>query len=407
MQTLTAGSFLNLENSEAVEALKFTARRLAEASANVVTENLPPASLENLGNNLWEKAEYVTRETERRRLRQIFNENFSERFRELKPEISAATNSGSEVSLAGSMTQNVDSIEQPPVASPQASSENPTAVEGKRDEFLGFVNAGDSFGNESIGETDVAATMTAPEKVEQENVHQAANETISETLEAENQTIVIADALVSENKTPTNEVSDQVINPNVAESQKPIEHSVKNEPTAKSEVKNKTQVSPAAADGHEPFEFGKCKVNLNLILLPCSSGKGSSRKVILAAASHNSPPEIDFLEIADGEDLTEVANLVRDKLARFKQTLPAKYIEQLRHSKTKAAKKPLTTKTSVTASAPSQPAKETANAERTSGEAKPELAKSATEENKTTASTAFVPRATQTAAANEIQGSLF
>ena len=52
------------------------------------------------------------------------------------------------------------------------------------------------------------------------------------------------------------------------------------------------------------------------------------------------PPEIEFLEISEGEDLTEIAALVRDKLERFKQTLPAKYIEQLRASKTKTAKKP-------------------------------------------------------------------
>ena len=61
MQTLTAGSFLNLENAEAVEALKFTARRLAEHTANVVKENLSPVSLKNLANSLWEKAEYVAR----------------------------------------------------------------------------------------------------------------------------------------------------------------------------------------------------------------------------------------------------------------------------------------------------------------------------------------------------------
>jgi len=64
MQTLTAGSFLNLENAGAVEALKFTARRLAEHTANVVAENLNAMSLENLANNLWERAEYITRETE-------------------------------------------------------------------------------------------------------------------------------------------------------------------------------------------------------------------------------------------------------------------------------------------------------------------------------------------------------
>ncbi len=56
MQTLTAGSFLNLENDEKVEALKFTARRLAEYSGNVVTESLNAEALENLANSLWEKA---------------------------------------------------------------------------------------------------------------------------------------------------------------------------------------------------------------------------------------------------------------------------------------------------------------------------------------------------------------
>jgi hypothetical protein len=71
IQTLTADSFVNFENDASVEALKLTARRLAEHTATIATaENLQPASLENLANNLWDKAEYVTRETERRRLRE-------------------------------------------------------------------------------------------------------------------------------------------------------------------------------------------------------------------------------------------------------------------------------------------------------------------------------------------------
>ncbi len=62
MQTLTAGSFLNLENAESVEALKYTARRLAEHTATVATaENMQPAALENLALQLWNKAEYVAR----------------------------------------------------------------------------------------------------------------------------------------------------------------------------------------------------------------------------------------------------------------------------------------------------------------------------------------------------------
>ena len=80
------------------------------------------------------------------------------------------------------------------------------------------------------------------------------------------------------------------------------------------------------------------------------------------------PPEIEFLEIGEGEDLTEIAALVRGKLERFKQTLPAKYIEQLRQSKTKTAKKPATTKTSTATPAPTKPEIVVANGEKTSGE---------------------------------------
>src|SRR5437868_255485 len=91
MQTLQAGSFLNLDSDEKVEALKFSARLLAEHSGKVVKENLNQQSLESLANNLWQKAEYVTREAERRRLQQIFVENFTERFRELQPDFDALT----------------------------------------------------------------------------------------------------------------------------------------------------------------------------------------------------------------------------------------------------------------------------------------------------------------------------
>ena len=114
MQTLTAGSFLNLENSETVEALKFTARRLAEMTTAVVAENLNAEALKNLANDLWQKAEYVARETERRRLHEIFVENFCERFRELKPEVSKAEITSLEVQQNISAASNNDSAERRP-----------------------------------------------------------------------------------------------------------------------------------------------------------------------------------------------------------------------------------------------------------------------------------------------------
>jgi hypothetical protein len=114
MQTLTVGSFLNLENDSTVESLKHTARRLAEHTGTVVGENLNHAAHENLANSLWQKAEYVVRATERRRLHQIFVENFSERFRELKPETAEAQKSEPSVSSAEATIETGDSVEQSP-----------------------------------------------------------------------------------------------------------------------------------------------------------------------------------------------------------------------------------------------------------------------------------------------------
>nr|MBA4125240.1 hypothetical protein [Acidobacteriota bacterium] len=157
-------------------------------------------------------------------------------------------------------------------------------------------------------------------------------------------------------------------------------------------------------------------VNLNLVLLPFSTD-GNVRKVIVGATSHNLPPEIDFLEITEGEDWTQIAGLVRDKLARFKQTLPVKYIEQLRASKNKSAKKPATTKATTT-DALSQPAINKANAEKESGEQKAQRTNSiesekpqheAAEEkgNSAASTTVATPTVQQSVAANNVQGSLF
>ncbi len=164
-----------------------------------------------------------------------------------------------------------------------------------------------------------------------------------------------------------------------------------------------------ATDSKEPFEFEKCTINLNLSLLPVESGK-NTRKVIVGVVSHDLPPEIEFLEINNGDDLTQIAALVSEKLGRFKQTLPVKYIEQLRQSKNKSAKR-------TAAAATQQSAGNQTKSEKTSGEQKTREATStetvkpqtvtATENSSTASSTAPLPTVNQSGAANNIQGSLF
>lgn len=423
MQTLTAGSFLNLENDSTIEALKHTARRLAEHTATVVKENLTRAALENLARQLWEKAEYVTRETERLRLHQIFVENFNERFRELKPEIAEPQNSDSVfTSSEDSAVENHKSAEQPlaPAAARSGEIKSPASVEtpaspvsseayateayGKKDEFLGFVGPGEPFDDER----EAQAFTTVPEISQPE--------TRAALIGTPNSANQVAGA--DDSKEPgTAENSNHA----KMETTKNSASAAENKPTAAAAA---TTVATASASKsgtgarEEPFEFEKCTINLSLTLLPAESGSGK-RKAIVGAASHNLPPEIDFLEIGDGADLTQIAALVNDKLARFKQTLPVKYIEQLRQSKNKPAKKSAPAKTTASAAtaAPTQPAVNQPKAEKTSGEqkmseaVKAETAKpqteSATDKGDVTISHATVPSVNQSSAANNIQGSLF
>ena len=293
-----------------------------------------------------------------------------------------------------------------------ASPEYPTEACRKKDEFLGFVESGEPFTDAPIEETETAETVatTEPEKIEQRIV-QTENEPAAETLKPENQSVVVENSN-SENPIVSGEINSPAENPNDTQSE-PATATIaaKDSPPATGEVINKAQTT--AVGQKEPFEFGKCAVNLTLSLLPSESGT-EGRKVIVGAASHNLPPEIDFIEIADGEDLTEIAELVKGKLARFRQTLPVKYIEQLRAAKPKSAKKPATTKTTV--AAPTQATVNQAKAEKTNGEQKPEQGNSSNAAKSQSAAgqtdvpaspTAFVPTVNKSIAANEIQGSLF
>ena len=420
MQTLQAGSFLNLENQGNVEALKFTARRLAEHTAAVVAENLPPAALANLSDDLWAKAQYVARETERRRLREIFTENFTERFRQLKPEssladslISGVLSAASTIENSGSATANApaqeiieDGKSEPMItesafrASPQPEAAAPEA-ERKQDEFLGYVKTDEPFAAATVEEAKTMATTTVSSDVGQK-ITQSADSPASETSKSENE----------------QSIAEQDISAEIASAEKSPPSAAAKVPAGNnSQTSNANKTNALEKDAKEPFEFGRCTINLNLVLLP-SSGNSASRKAIISASSHGFAPEIEFLEIKEGENLTEIAELVRGKLDRFKNGLPAKYIEQLRQSKTNRANKAAPAKAPTTA-ATDKPEADQSNIEKTSGSQHAQsLGDSRDEESRTevaaTNETAAAnPSAMPTAvppsppAANNLQPSLF
>lgn len=377
MKILSSGSFLNLENAESVEALKFTARRLAEHSAEAVKENLNAQQLENLALQLWQKAEYVARETERRRLQQIFVENFTEGFRELKPNLKVSPTENAD-SLNKSFAQKQGTDDETATDNFASSAEQTTEIAEKTDEFLGFVKADDTFGDAPESETGAVAE---PQEIIRENI-QSESESASQILTTQSQTpstTVSISEQVKEKTEVTAEKSEAVT----------LQQAAKNDSAATNQT-NKT----LAVQVKEPFEFGKCAVSLNLTLL-AGSGAGKNRKAIISTASHNLPPEIEFCEIADGEDLEQITELLKNKLARFRQSLPVKYIEQLRTAKSKTAKKSEPTKSPV----PVAPAQAEKNQPKTTEE-KVQKVQAAT-------ITAPLPQINQPSMANEIQGSLF
>lgn len=350
MQTLQAGSFLTLENDGSLEALKFTARLLAEHTEKVVKENLNAQQLENLANNLWQKAEYVTRETQRRRLQQIFVENFTERFLELKPDFDALT-----AVIADSFNQEhapkkvEDKNEQIITQENSSSTEQTSEAHAQKDEFLGLVKNDEILGEPATEERETEAAT--PEEIRQ----------IVADSEAETKTEIVKTKNESGTAETTIPEGGEVIKEPETVLEKSKVEGLQTTAQNNSRTENLVKSGTAVLEAKEPFEFGKCTVSLNLTLLPCF-GNEASRKVIISAVSHALAPEIEYVEIEMGEDLEQIAALVKDKLSRFRGTLPVKYIEQLRASKTKA------TKTNQTKSAPIE--KSLSNGEKTSGEQK-------------------------------------
>lgn len=351
MQTLQAGSFLTLENNGSLEGLKFTARLLAEHTEKVIKENLNAQQLENLANSLWQKAEYVTRETQRHKLQQIFVENFTERFRELKPDFDTLT-----AVIADSFNREhtpekvEDKSEQIVIRENTSPIEQTSKAHAQKDEFLGLVKNDENLCEPTAEEGEAAMT-----------------EEIKQTAEAETKT----EAVKTENESGTAETTIPESS-QVSEETKISKENIKTDKVQttapnNSRTENLGTSGTAVSQEKEPFEFGKCTISLNLTLLPCS-GNYASRKVIISAVSHALTPEIEYLEIEMGADLEQIAALVKDKLARFRATLPVKYIEQLRASKTKAAK---TNREAKSASSTSLSTEKSAlGGEKTSGEQK-------------------------------------
>ena len=168
MEILNSGSFVPLDNREKIEQLIFTARTLAEEVSRNEGFQSSGQSNQQIGLELWNGAEYMTRAHEEVTIRNIFLSKFLERLREIEREPSQHTPVVTSPTIPLSETNNTSDTAVSPVPQIKVGSDESDA---QQDEFLGVVESEPStedrpsYANECIPEfEDEIAGMIADDR---------------------------------------------------------------------------------------------------------------------------------------------------------------------------------------------------------------------------------------------------
>lgn len=291
MEILSAGAFVNLENQEKIEQLKFTAVELANATLGTTGFVNTEESGKNLALEFWQGLEYMCRETEEATVKNIFLNHFLDRLRQFRPTQSA------EIDLLQKTQQ---------LVSEQINHEDKT-----QDEFLGVIE------------------MTADEEIPLEE-NQSGNE--------ENQTQT-EEILTSEDFS----VETQEVKTTENISRETIEEtaSLTREIEEKVEVAMNKPVETGAASGKlslpekEPYQFSKCTVTATIQLLPAAHGT-ISRKAVFSVKTHDFAPQYTMVELAGNNLMAEIMPELEKVLATYQADLPLKVMDKMKKEKTSA-----------------------------------------------------------------------
>lgn len=290
MEILSAGAFINLDNQEKIEQLKFTAFELANAAIGTTGFVNTEESGKNLALEFWQGLEYMCRETEEAVIKNMFLNHFLERLRELRP------------------TQMPVAIELSQVTT-QAVLETPASEPKREDEFLGVIETTADEENsmaeivDEVEETPI--NMQYFEALENDFVRQAEVKT-TEFVSSES----VEDAVLS-----TTEIEDTV------------------EPSPENIVEAKMVISNLSLPEKEPYQWDKCTVTAMIQLLPVAHDT-LERKAVLSVRTHDFAPQISLVELAGNNLTAELMPEVEKVLAKYQSDLPAKVMEKLKKEKT-------------------------------------------------------------------------
>lgn len=327
MQILTSGSFVNLDNQEKIDQLVFTAKAIAESATETDGFQSDEENNKRLALEIWQGADYMTREHERGRVQNIFVGNFLDRLREIVPVV-PATNESSETSeIAATEISAVETDE-------------------SKDEFLGFVTTE----NESleVGDTD-QIPVNAEASNSGENLPpntETAAEFHEETAEPEtNQSAEIL--------TPETSAGNSIAEtPEIENTQPEIIESVEAKQEAENVISHASQTvkskKPAIAaislPEKEPYRFDDCTVTAMVQLLPTGDGK---RRAVLSVRTHDFAPQISVVELEVAAMPEKLAPALFAAFERYKTDLPVKVMDKMKREKTTGKKQASSSKSNV------------------------------------------------------------
>lgn len=293
MEILSAGTFINLENQEKIEELKFTAAELAKAAMETEGFVNTEESGKSLALEFWQGLEYMSRESEEATIKNIFLNHFLDRLRSARP----------------IQTTTIVNLQE----STQAVLEAAASESKTEDEFLGVIETTeveeDSL-EEIVDEVEETSVNT-------EYFEASENESVQET--EVKTTVFVSSESVEETASPRSEIEEKI------------------EPASESAIETKTAVGNLTVPEKEPYQWGKCTVTATIQLLPVPDGS-PVRKAVLSIKTHDFAPQFSLVEL-DGNNLTaELLPELEKVLAEYKNDLPAKVMDKLKKEKLTAKK---------------------------------------------------------------------
>ena len=335
MEILNSGSFIPLDNRERIEQLIFTARTLAEEVSRNDGFQSSGQSNQQIGLELWNGAQYMTRSHEEVTVRNIFLSKFLERLREIEresPKLPSVTNAPPMPSGEKFITSETAVSPVPPIEVES------NELRAQQDEFLGVVDSEDqteerpSYANECIPECEdeIASILSSAgtgnvvdldgEQSEEGN-YRIPTEARGEVGES----VASAD---SETRADDGEIDID----SLVEDKKPSQLSEASSGT-QGEVESivgEQSVKPVILSEQEPYNFDSCTVTAVIQLLPEAEGV---RDCVLSVRSHNFAPQILFSNITDESGRSDLSAHLSDALDQYRNALPGLVAEQLKKDK--------------------------------------------------------------------------